>query len=686
MKRIILGVIGIVTVLAVKAQDIQPWQLQTNDTARHILIVDSLLENGEYYKEAVWKSMDSLVKQIAIDSLGLDTALWKSDGYNALVQKKNEANIGIGTTALLNSASGANNVAIGNEALKNLTSTTGNVAVGFGAARSNTGSTAVSIGQNAMRDGSCTNCVAVGNSAAQKMTGSGNIAIGFLASHESTTAIRNVVIGEQAGRYSTGSDNVYMGWQAGRGLDGGVYSSRQNVGVGRSALYKAAAGNSNNTAVGYAAGFNTTTGTKNTYSGAFSGYANATGSLNVLLGFQSGYYETSSNKLYIENSTSSTPLIYGEFDTDLVRVNGAFEVTDKAGTGTNVASFDGNKLVDSGIGISSLVNDDTNELQTLSQSGQTVTLSDGGGAFDLPLDTDTQLTETEVDNFVANNGYLTSETDEFGGMDFYSGGGSTYFYRAEDDNGNALGDPLGLTAGSNVTFTPAGNGLIINATGSTSPWADAGSFLSSQGADIVVDNIDLTSAGNGTNAVRLIGQDNSGWLTDVPVFGASIQSGTLVMSDVSASNELQTLSVSGNSLTISSGNTVTLPGVPSRYNSFNPTDQTLGASETTLNLGTTTSLGFSNGSAFTNPTTNDYYFVSATVNFEASTSSTMTCQIKDGSTVIAQARTQTGTHTINGGSLHMSGIDFISGNISLSCSGPTGSTIDRNQLTAHQMN
>jgi len=54
---------------------------------------------------------------------------------------------------------------------------------------------------------------------------------------------------------------------------------------------------------------------------------NATGGSNVFLGFESGYNETGSNKLYIENSNSTTPLIYGEFDNDILRVNGSFEVT-----------------------------------------------------------------------------------------------------------------------------------------------------------------------------------------------------------------------------------------------------------------------------------------------------------------------------------------------------------------------
>ena len=52
--------------------------------------------------------------------------------------------------------------------------------------------------------------------------------------------------------------------------------------------------------------------------------------------------------------------------------------------------------------------DDSNEIQTLSKTGNTIELSNGGGSV---TDENTQLTETEVDAFVANNGYLTEEID-----------------------------------------------------------------------------------------------------------------------------------------------------------------------------------------------------------------------------------------------------------------------------------
>jgi len=62
-----------------------------------------------------------------------------------------------------------------------------------------------------------------------------------------------------------------------------------------------------------------------------SGYSIANGSNNIFLGYQAGYNETGSNKLYIENSDSSTPLIYGEFDNKVVKLADHFTVDQSSG-------------------------------------------------------------------------------------------------------------------------------------------------------------------------------------------------------------------------------------------------------------------------------------------------------------------------------------------------------------------
>jgi hypothetical protein len=64
-----------------------------------------------------------------------------------------------------------------------------------------------------------------------------------------------------------------------------------------------------------------TTGSFNVAVGSDTLRDNTAGSNNIFIGRQAGYNETGSNKLYIENSNSATPLIYGDFLTDRVGIN-----------------------------------------------------------------------------------------------------------------------------------------------------------------------------------------------------------------------------------------------------------------------------------------------------------------------------------------------------------------------------
>ena len=121
-------------------------------------------------------------------------------------------------------------------------------------------------------------------------------------------------------------------------------TGNSNAAYGYDALY----GNNgnNNTAIGRGALSNNFTGDNNVAFGFQSGF-NSLGDANVYLGYNAGYNETGSNKLYIENSNSTTPLIYGEFDNDLLRVNGtlninnafSFPITD--GTANQILQTDG---------------------------------------------------------------------------------------------------------------------------------------------------------------------------------------------------------------------------------------------------------------------------------------------------------------------------------------------------------
>jgi hypothetical protein len=60
------------------------------------------------------------------------------------------------------------------------------------------------------------------------------------------------------------------------------------------------------------------TGSSNIMIGFQAGYSVSNSSSNIFIGNQAGYSETGSNKLYISNSGSVPPLIYGDFSTGTV--------------------------------------------------------------------------------------------------------------------------------------------------------------------------------------------------------------------------------------------------------------------------------------------------------------------------------------------------------------------------------
>jgi hypothetical protein len=73
---------------------------------------------------------------------------------------------------------------------------------------------------------------------------------------------------------------------------------------------------------------------RNTALGYRSGRGCTNGSRNVFLGNQAGENETTSDNLYISNSNTSTPLIYGKFDSTgstagRVKINGNLEIKTK---------------------------------------------------------------------------------------------------------------------------------------------------------------------------------------------------------------------------------------------------------------------------------------------------------------------------------------------------------------------
>jgi len=227
------------------------------------------------------------------------------------------------------------NTAMGREALNsNLSGSMDNTAIGYQVLMdNNTGIRNTAIGAHALtaNTSGMRNTAGGDYALSANTTGSYNTAYGNGTLISNTSGSQNTAVGNFALVYNeTGNANVAVG-------AGALFHNpdRSNlVAVGDSALFNNGTGitdpyqATNNTAIGSKSLYTSTTGSGNTTLGKETGYTNSTGSGNVFLGYRAGYNETGSNTLYIENSDSPTPLIYGEFEEDSLRINGNVSIRD----------------------------------------------------------------------------------------------------------------------------------------------------------------------------------------------------------------------------------------------------------------------------------------------------------------------------------------------------------------------
>jgi hypothetical protein len=218
--------------------------------------------------------------------------------------------------------------------------------------------------------------------------GEKNIFIGYLAGRSNTTSDNNVFIGVEAGTANTtGRDNVFIGNGAGISNQIGVYNTIIGEGAGASivgwmdGMYTRG---SQNTFVGKSAG-GASTGYENTYIGAgcatynvngqenvmmgrYAGFWSSGGSRNTIIGYGAGYLSSGqslgdgnvligyyaaatqnaiSNQLFIDNSSTATPLIWGDFTSNTVKiyrylnVNNAYTFPISDGTANQVLTTNG---------------------------------------------------------------------------------------------------------------------------------------------------------------------------------------------------------------------------------------------------------------------------------------------------------------------------------------------------------
>jgi len=350
------------------------------------------------------------------------------------------------------------NVRIGMSSLQNNTTGTNNIAVGDSALYSNTtGYDNTALGSNAL---------------SYLDSGSNNTAVGYFAlgsDDQSTSGNRNSALGQGAGAYAIGDDNIFIGVNAGNSYDVFGGTANRNVIIGSGAANDLQMSQNNN----------------------------------IFIGYQAAQSETGSNKLYIENSNSTQPLIYGEFDNDLIRINGSFGIRETGTTPTYYTTFTGG-------------DQSGNITYTLPTSNTNGLLRNTGGT--LSWDTNTYLTSyTETDprlpaagtsgNLLQSNGsawtswtpnYLTSytETDPIFVASAAHGIASgditnwnnAFTYRLTSASGTS---PLTLTLNANAL-----TGSIADATTAAKGVASFNStnFTVTSGAVNTIQNIATTSS------------------------------------------------------------------------------------------------------------------------------------------------------------------------------------------------
>lgn len=234
--------------------------------------------------------------------------------YALTSHRTGQLNIGLGHYAQYQNQTGMDNIGIGNIALYSNLGGNANIGIGYGALYANKNSGNLGIGTRALSANiNNTRNLAIGYEAMKDLyqilvsqefvdSSTNNIAIGYKSMTKAVQGFDNTIIGTYSmANVGSGSINTAIGTYA---LQGGASSSF-----------------SSNVALGAYSQMNTVSGSGNVAVGIQSLYSNTSGEYNVAVGTLAGYTETGSNKLYIENTSSATPLIGGDFAVDRVGIN-----------------------------------------------------------------------------------------------------------------------------------------------------------------------------------------------------------------------------------------------------------------------------------------------------------------------------------------------------------------------------
>jgi hypothetical protein len=340
------------------------------------------------------------------------------------------------------------------------TSETNNTFYGNGVALNNTGSQNTFFG---------------GQSGFANTSGYNNTFLGRRAGFANTTGFRNTFLGSFTGSsHTTGISNTFLGATAGRFMTTGS----RNVLIGDGSGQDNTTGN-NNVMIGYGAGLT------------------GNGSGNIFIGQLSGADEPGSNKLYIENTNSTRPLIYGDFANDTVKIYGTLGVKDAyqfpITDGTN-----GQVLQTNGSGQLSWITATAadhlgNHTATQNIQLNSNWLSNDGGNEGIGIDNTGEVgigTTNPQSKFHINGGSFWLGGTHSGGLPVAAGSGIRMFtetsntvaylyaydYTNTQANNMALQEPGGLVG---IGRVPTTNRLEVNGNASK---ASAGSWLANSDA------------------------------------------------------------------------------------------------------------------------------------------------------------------------------------------------------------
>lgn len=271
-----------------------------------------------------------------------NTFLGYKAGYN---NNGGFSNVYIGDSVGTSNTSGSNNTFIGSEVGSSNTTGKDNVFIGSKVGLSNTtGSYNVFLGKEAGNSNVSSQFnTYIGYQAGYNASGSSyNTAVGYQAGYSQTTWQAGTFLGFQAGKNTTGRQNVFLGSSAGIAFTTGGDNVCIGAGAGGSndSPFVEATG-TENIFIGYFTGYKCgsathnlivgpqtpygdsyITGSYNVYLGEDAGNQSGSASNNVFIGYNAGKDEVNSNRLYIDNSDTSSPLIYGDFANDRLALNG----------------------------------------------------------------------------------------------------------------------------------------------------------------------------------------------------------------------------------------------------------------------------------------------------------------------------------------------------------------------------